>query len=70
MSKPVTEIEEKVLDFIDYSIDVLGFPPTRAEIARNFGWRSPNAANDALLSLERKGRVRLIPAIARGVILT
>lgn len=34
-------------------------PPTRVEIAREFGFRSPNAAEDHLQALARKGFIRL-----------
>src|SRR5438477_396210 len=42
-------------------------PPTRAELAENFGFRSPNAAEEHLRTLARKGAIELIPGAARGI---
>ena len=45
-------------------------PPTRAEIAAHFGFRSSNAAEDHLRALEKKGHVFLKPNCARGIYVT
>ena len=42
-------------------------PPTRAELAEHFGFRSPNAAEEHLRTLARKGAIELIPGAARGI---
>lgn len=42
-------------------------PPTRAEIARESGFRSINAAEDHLRALERKGAIELLPGTSRGI---
>lgn len=42
-------------------------PPTRAELAAHFGFRSPNAAEEHLRALARKGVIELIPGEARGI---
>ncbi len=42
-------------------------PPTRAEIARELGFRSPNAAEDHLRALARKGVIALVPGASRGI---
>src|SRR5881392_1638849 len=42
-------------------------PPTRAELAEHFGFRSPNAAEEHLRTLARKGAIELIAGAARGI---
>jgi repressor LexA len=44
-----------------------GMPPTRAEIARELGFKSPNAAEDHLRALQRKGVLDLVPGASRGI---
>jgi repressor LexA len=44
-----------------------GMPPTRAEIARELGFKSANAAEDHLRALQRKGVLELIPGTSRGI---
>jgi repressor LexA len=52
-----------IQDFIAES----GMPPTRAEIARALGFRSPNAAEDHLRALQKKGVLDLVPGASRGI---
>jgi len=57
------EIFTYIRDFIgDY-----GTPPTRAEIAGAFGFRSANAAEDHLKALARKGYIELMAGSSRGI---
>lgn len=42
-------------------------PPTRAEIAAKLGFRSPNAAEEHLRTLARKGVIQLLPGTSRGI---
>jgi repressor LexA len=42
-------------------------PPTRAEIAAELGFRSPNAAEEHLRVLARKGVIQLLPGASRGI---
>ncbi len=42
-------------------------PPTRAEIAQQLGFRSPNAAEEHLRTLQRKGCIELIAGASRGI---
>ncbi len=44
MSRPLTARQQHVFDFIVKTMGELGYPPTRAEIAKALGFRSPNAA--------------------------
>jgi repressor LexA len=52
-----------IQDFIAES----GMPPTRAEIARELGFKSANAAEEHLRALQRKGVLELIPGASRGI---
>jgi repressor LexA len=50
----------------EYVLDE-GYPPTRMEIAEAFGFRSPNAAEEHLRALERKGFIELLQGSSRGI---
>jgi len=63
----LTPRQQEILDFIKNSLEVLGAPPTRAEIAQAFGFASANAAEDHLRALAKKGVVVLEPGSARGI---
>lgn len=64
---PLTPRQTEILRMIRQYTDANGFPPTRAEIARTLGFRSPNAAESHLRALEKKGAVELLPATSRGI---
>lgn len=66
----LTPRQAEILQLIRDSIEADGYPPTRAEIARAFGFRSPNAAEEHLRALERKGLIRIDSGAARGLRLT
>ncbi len=66
----LTEKQQEILDFIREVIESTGFPPTRAEMAQAMGFRSPNAAEDHLKALARKGAIELVPGASRGIRLT
>lgn len=63
----LTPRQEQILDLIRKSIETRGMPPTRAEIGKAFGFRSPNAAEEHLRALERKGVIEMIPGSSRGI---
>lgn len=63
----LTARQQQVLDFIRGFIDTEGMPPTRVDIARALGFRSPNAAEDHLRALDRKGAIELVPGSSRGI---
>jgi repressor LexA len=44
-----------------------GMPPTRAEIARELGFKSANAAEEHLRALQKKGVLELVPGASRGI---
>jgi repressor LexA len=63
----LTPRQQEILDFIRNTLEVLGAPPTRAEIASAFGFASHNAAEEHLKALAKKGVIVLEPASARGI---
>lgn len=63
----LTARQEQILNLIRDAIDNTGFPPTRAEIATELGFRSPNAAEEHLQALARKGAIELSPGMSRGI---
>ena len=63
----LTDRQQRVLDFIVDFLDTEGFPPTRAEICDALGFRSPNAAEDHLRALVRKGAIEMLPGTSRGI---
>lgn len=67
MTRPLTARQQAVFDFIARTISELGYPPTRAEIAGALGFRSPNAAEEHLRALRKKGVIEMIPGTSRGI---
>lgn len=65
--KPLTPRQQQVFDLIKSKIDDTGMPPTRAEIARELGFRSANAAEEHLKALARKQAIEIIPGASRGI---
>ena len=63
----LTPRQQQILDMIRRHVEENNAPPTRAEIARSFGFRSPNAAEQHLRALARKGVIELTPGNARGI---
>lgn len=68
--KDLTARQSEILQLIRDSIEETGFPPTRAEISNIFGFASPNAAEEHLKALARKGAIELLEGTARGIRLT
>lgn len=64
----LTHHQSKVLAFVKKYLKENSYPPSRREIANNFGWES-NAAHETLLRLEKKGAIRLDKGKARGIII-
>lgn len=67
MAQALTARQQNVYDFIVKMMKDHGYPPTRAEIARALGFRSPNAAEEHLRALERKGAIRIMRNTSRGI---
>lgn len=63
----LTPRQAEILAFIRRYTEAHGSPPTRAEIAAAFGFRSPNAAEQHLRALARKGAVELVAGASRGI---
>lgn len=63
----LTRRQNEILNFIRQRIEKIGLPPTRAEICEAFGFRSPNAAEAHLRTLERKGTIEMTPGASRGI---
>ena len=57
--KPLTNRQQEVLDLLKRHLETTGMPPTRAEISRELGFKSPNAA--------RKGAIEIISGASRGI---
>lgn len=63
----LTPRQTEILDFIrSYQSDT-GYPPTRSEIALEMGFKSPNAAEEHLRALARKGAIEMLPGTSRGI---
>ena len=65
--KPLTKRQQEIFDFILECMNENGAPPTRVEIAKHFGFRSPNAAEDHLKALDKKGHIELRSGTSRGI---
>jgi repressor LexA len=63
----LTDRQQQILDLVQSAIARTGAPPTRAEIAAELGFRSPNAAEEHLQALARKGVIELIGGTSRGI---
>jgi len=63
----LTKRQQEIYDLIRTYIQDTGFPPTRADIAREFGFRSANAAEEHLRALARKGAIEMVPGTSRGI---
>ena len=65
--KALTARQQQVYDLIRDHINQTGMPPTRAEIASQLGFRSPNAAEEHLKALARKGVIEIVSGASRGI---
>jgi repressor LexA len=63
----LTSRQEQVLQLIKRYAEETGYPPTRAEIARQLGFKSANAAEEHIKALARKGALEIIPGASRGI---
>jgi repressor LexA len=63
----LTARQSEILELIRGHIADEGCPPTRAEIAATLGFRSPNAAEDHLRALQRKGYIEIVAGSSRGI---
>jgi repressor LexA len=65
--RPLTPRQSQIFDLIKEKISETGMPPTRAEIADFFGFKSANAAEEHLKALAKKGYINMLPGTSRGI---
>ena len=65
--KVLTVRQQEVFDLIKRHIESTGMPPTRVEISKELGFRSPNAAEEHLKALARKGVIEIVSGVSRGI---
>jgi repressor LexA len=65
--RELTPRQKQILEMIQEFIMETGMPPTRAEIARELGFKSANAAEEHLRALQKKGVLELLPGASRGI---
>jgi repressor LexA len=65
--KGLTPRQQQILELIRDQVSQFGRPPTRAEIARQLGFRSANAAEDHLQALAKKNVIALDASTSRGI---
>jgi repressor LexA len=63
----LTARQSQILKLIEEHTEKAGYPPTRSEICEAMGFRSPNAAEEHLRALARKGVIEMIPGASRGI---
>src|SRR5665648_345175 len=63
----LTERQSEILKFIILNKEKYGYPPSIPEIQENFSFKSPNAVQDHLGALERKGYISRRAHKARGI---
>lgn len=63
----LTPRQTEILALLRAHMEQHGWPPTRSEIAQALQFKSPNAAEEHLRALERKGVIELIPGASRGI---
>jgi repressor LexA len=63
----LTQRQQQILELIQHALLETGSPPTRAEIAAAFGFKSSNAAEEHLQALARKGVIELVGGMSRGI---
>lgn len=65
--RPLTKRQQQIYDLIKDKIKDTGMPPTRAEIANFFGFKSANAAEEHLKALAKKGYIEMLAGTSRGI---
>jgi len=63
----LTERQDEILAFIKTHIEKSGFPPTVLEIQKEFSFKSPNAVQEHVKAIARKGYIRRNPNKWRGL---
>ena len=68
MKTPLTKRQRAILEFVVKFMEKKGYPPTRAEICEGFEFSSANSAECYLRAIARKGYIKMIPGISRGLV--
>jgi repressor LexA len=63
----LTPRQAQILKLIEQYTENSGYPPTRSEICEAMGFKSPNAAEEHLRALARKGVIEMVPGASRGI---
>lgn len=66
-SHELTDRQGQVLQFIRWNICHLGYPPTNREIRKEMGIGSANGVACHLQTLVKKGYIKIIPKLSRGI---
>ena len=67
MTKPLTEKQKLILDFINDEIDKKGYPPSVREICKAVGLSSTSTVHGYLQRLEKNGYLRKAPTKPRAL---
>ncbi|MCX8069512.1 MAG: transcriptional repressor LexA [Thermodesulfovibrionales bacterium] len=68
-TRPLTDKQSEILEFLKQWIQDKGYPPTIAEIATYFHFHV-GAARGHLQALQKKGYIKINPNISRGIEIT
>ncbi len=63
----LTDRQAEILSFIQKHLRHSGMPPTRQDIAEEFGFGSPSAAESHLRAIEAKGYIQIVRGSSRGI---
>jgi repressor LexA len=63
----MSEIQNRVFEFVCNEILVHHCPPTIVEIQRHFGWKSPNAAEEHVERLVKAGKLTRLKRGPRNI---
>lgn len=67
MSRPLTDRQRSILEFIDAQMRERGFPPSVREIGAHVGLTSPSTVHSHLNTLQSNGYLRRDPAKPRAI---
>ncbi len=67
MTKPLTEKQKSILDFINEELDKKGYPPSVREICKAVGLSSTSTVHGYLQRLEKNGYLRKAPTKPRAL---
>lgn len=65
----LTDTQYQIFSYIRHFMDVNGYAPTKAEIASGLSYRSVNSVQESLPRIAKKGYIKLVANIARGIVL-